>query len=75
MVFQERVTNIGNKLAKITKDLRMIYCYLCHKEVESIAHVLSGCYCRRGDYIRVHDAVGIVIYQAILKKYEIIKKK
>jgi len=75
MAFQEKVTTIGSRLAKCTKNERMTLCYRCHEKEETILHVLSSCSGRRGDYIKRHDRVGIVIYQAALKKFDIIKTK
>ena len=75
MAFQEGVTTIERKLAMITKNENMAICHLCHKNEETITHVLSDCSERRGDYIKRYDIVGMIIYQAILKKCELIKTK
>ena len=75
IAYQEGTTIIGNRLSSITKDPRLKKCYMCYKDEQTIAHVLTSCPSRRGEYIKRHDEVGKEIYKAILLKYGIIQTK
>ncbi len=48
---------------------------MCYKEEQTIAHVLTNCLNKIGEYIKRHDEVGKEIYKAILLKYGIIQTK
>ena len=69
VAYQEGTIIIGKRLSIITKDPRLKKCYMCYKEEQTIAHILTNCPSRRGEYIKRHDEVGKEIYKAILLKY------
>ena len=75
VAYQEGTSIIGKRLSIVAKDPRLKKCYMCYKDEQTIAHVLTNCPSRRGEYIKRHDEVGKEVYKAILIKYGIIQTK